>query len=385
MKPELKPETLAAQVLHRIDPSTGSVVPPIYPATTYVRDERYALLAGLEYGRDDNPTHLLPEQLLARLEGGAEALLFSSGMAAATAVMHAGLSPGAHMVASRAMYHGLRTWLQKWGPTWHVEVSFVDATDLDALRAAVRPGQTRLVWIETPANPTWDVVDLAAAAEIAHAAGARLAVDSSVATPVHSQPLLLGADLVMHSASKFLNGHSDVLAGALVTAQSDDPAWHALRQVRRQQGAVLGPFEAWLLLRGLRTLFVRVEKASRTAALLAQRLFAHPAVERVLYPGLPSHPNHAVAARQMHDGFGAMLSFLVRGDAAAAIAVARRARVFLRATSLGGVESLIEHRATVEGPHSLAPLNLLRLSVGVESPDDLWDDLRQALESQAES
>lgn len=376
----MKPETLTAQVLHRIDAATGSVVPPIYPATTYARDERYALLAGLEYSRDDNPTALLPEQLLARLEGGAQALLFTSGMTAATAAIQCALAPGGHLVASRAMYHGLRTWLREWAPAWQVAVSFVDATDLDALRGAVRPGQTRLLWIETPANPTWDVVDLAGAAEIAHAAGALLAVDSTAATPVHTQPISLGADLVMHSATKFLNGHSDVLAGALVTAREDE-AWARLRRHRRQHGAVLGPFEAWLLLRGLRTLFLRVEKASRSAATLAERLAAHPAVERVLYPGLPSHPNHAVAARQMQGGFGAMLSLLVRGDAAAALAVAAQVRVFLRATSLGGVESLLEHRASVEGPGSLAPPNLLRLSIGIEAADDLWDDLRQALSS----
>ena len=238
--------------------------------------------------------------------------------------------------------------------------------------------KTTLVWIETPANPTWDVVDVAAVAGIAHARGARLAVDSTVATPVHSQPLALGADLVMHSATKALNGHGDVLAGALVT-KHDDEAWQRIRHQRHFQGAVPGPFEAWLLLRGMRTLFVRVARASATALALAQRLAGHRGVAAVLYPGLATHPGHAIAARQMKNGFGSMLSVLVAGGAPEALRAAGRLQVFLRATSLGGVESLVEHRATVEGPATLAPPNLLRISVGLESLEDLWSDLDQAL------
>ncbi len=372
------PATRAAQALHFVDRETGAVVPPLHTSTTYARDPGYQLAAAHEYTRDDNPTYRLPEQLLAELERGADARLFSSGMAAATTAVQALARPGARLVASRAMYHGLRVWLKEWCATWSVDLALVDATDLAAVRAAVQGGATSLVWIETPANPTWDVVDIAAVAEIAHARGARLAVDSTVATPVHSQPLSLGADLVMHSATKALNGHSDVLAGALVT-RAEDEAWQRIRHQRHLQGAVPGPFEAWLLLRGMRTLFVRVERASATAQALADRLSSHAGVAAVLYPGLATHPGHAIAARQMKNGFGSMLSILVKGGAAEALAVAGRLQVFLRATSLGGVESLIEHRATVEGAATLAPPNLLRVSVGIESLDDLWADLDQAL------
>jgi len=373
-------ETLAAQAGHFIDRDTGAVVPPIHPSTTYARDAAYRLPAAHEYTRDDNPTYRAPEQLLAQLEGGADAMLFASGMAAATTAIQALARPGARVVASRAMYHGLRVWLADWCATQGIDLVTVDATDLDLVRAAVDARPTALVWIETPANPTWDVVDIEAVAAIAHASGARLVVDSTVATPVHTQPLGLGADFVMHAATKALNGHSDVLAGALVAAD-DDGDWRRMRWLRHFQGAVLGPFEAWLLLRGMRTLFVRVARASATALELAQFLDGHPAVERVLYPGLPAHPGHAVAARQMKDGFGTMLSILVRGGAAEALGAAGRLRVFSRATSLGGVESLVEHRATVEGAGSLAPPSLLRLSVGLETAADLRDDLAAALSS----
>lgn len=377
----LSPETIAAQARHAVDDATGAVVPPLHASTTYARDEGYRLPAAHEYTRDDNPTYRAPEQVLADLERGADARLFASGMAAATAAVQALLRPGARLVASRAMYHGLRRWMTEWCEAWKVELELVDATDLDALRAAVERGPTALVWIETPANPTWDVVDIAAAAEIARARGARLVVDSTVATPVHTRPLTLGADVVMHSATKALNGHSDVLAGALVTAR-DDEAWQRIRHVRRAQGAVPGPFEAWLLLRGMRTLFVRAGRSSATALELARRLSGHAGVERVLYPGLESHPGHAIAARQMAGGFGSMLSVLVRGGAEDALRVAGRLKVFLRATSLGGVESLVEHRATIEGPETLAPPNLLRLSIGLESVDDLWADLAEALRAE---
>lgn len=374
------PETLAAQAGHFIDSATGGVVPPLQPSTTFARDARYQLAGGTDYLRAHSPTWQVPEQLLCQLEGGADALLFASGMAAAiTAVQTiAGPGPGGGVVASKAMYWGLRLWLEEFAQRTGTRVTFVDATDAAALRATLEAERPALLWVETPANPTLDVVDLAAAAEAAHAVGARLAVDSTVPTPVHTRPISLGADLVMHAATKSLNGHSDVLAGALVTARKDE-AWEAIRHARHLGGASLGPFEAWLLLRGMRTLFVRVPRSSATALWLAERLAAHPAVAQVLYPGLTSHPGHAVARRQMLGGFGGMLSILVKGDAAEALAVANRAEVFLRATSLGGVESLIEHRATVEGPRSLSPPSLLRLSIGLESPEDLWADLFRAL------
>ncbi len=370
-------ETLTAQALAFVDRETGGVVPPIHTSTTYARDEHYRLLSTAEYTRDDNPTYRRPELLLAELEGGADARLFSSGMAAATTAVQALVAPGQRIVASRAMYHGFRLWLREHCQALSIDLELVDATDLAAVREATRKRPT-LVWLETPANPTWDVVDIKAVAEIAHEASAVLAVDSTIATPVHTRALALGADLVMHSATKGLNGHSDVLAGALVTSRDDD-AWKRIRHLRHLQGAVLGPFEASLLLRGMRTLFVRMERASASALALATKLSTHPGVERVLYPGLPSHPGHQIAVAQMNDGFGALMSILVRGGASEAIAVASAVKLFVRATSMGGVESLIEHRATVEGPQTLAPPNLLRLSIGLESVKDLYEDLEQAL------
>jgi cystathionine gamma-synthase len=248
------------------------------------------------------------------------------------------------------------------------------------LKAAVRSGVTKIVWIETPSNPLWTITDISAAAEIAHKAGAKLAVDSTCASPVHTRPLTLGADIVMHSATKVLNGHSDVLAGALC-ASADDAFWNSVRTVRNGQGGILGPFEAYLLMRGMRTLYVRQERQSASAMALAQRLSAHPLVARVLYPGLPQHPGHDLASRQMENGFGYMLSIQVSGGAEAAIKTAAHVELYKRATSLGGVESLIEHRASVEGAGSPCPTDLLRLSTGIEDIDDLYDDLDQALKS----
>jgi Fe-S cluster biogenesis protein NfuA len=263
--------------------------------------------------------------------------------------------------------------------TWGLNVEFIDTIDLAAVRAAIQPGRTRLLWLETPANPTWDITDLAAVSEIAHAADVRVAVDSTVATPVLTRPVEFGADLVIHSATKYLNGHSDVLAGAVVTARRD-PFWERIRSWRRNAGAVLGPFEAWLLQRGMRTLFVRVRRSSESALALARHFHGHPALTAVLYPGLSSHPGHEIAARQMTGGFGGMLSIRVRGDASGAMAVAAAVRVFKRATSLGGVESLIEHRRSTEGPSSPVPEDLLRLSIGLEAPSDLIRDLEAALD-----
>jgi cystathionine gamma-synthase len=303
-------------------------------------------------------------------------MLFGSGMAAATAIVLA-LPAGSHVVASRFMYWAFRFWLTHSAPQFGYRVEFVDMSNLDAVRAAVKPDKTRLVYIETPSNPLWTITDIAAVAETAHAAGALLAIDSTVATPVFAQPISLGADIVMHSASKYLNGHSDVIAGALASARPSE-TWDRIKAVRAQHGAILGPFEAWLLLRGLRTLDLRVRTQSDSAALLATRLCQHPAIASVLYPGLPSHPGHDIAARQM-SGFGAMLSIRMRGGTRAAIAAAASVDLWKRATSLGGVESLIEHRASVEGADSPCPDDLLRLSVGLEDPDDLYADLDRAL------
>jgi cystathionine gamma-synthase len=371
-----KARTLAAQALGVVDPVTKAVVPPVHVATTFVRDPDNQYRSGYAYGRADNATVRQTESVIAALEGAHEAALFASGMAAATAIILALPAPS-HIVASQVMYWAFRHWLANDAPRFGQRIDFVDTTDLDAVRAAVRPGTTKLVYIETPGNPLWTITDIAGVAEIAQAAGAMLAVDSTVATPVFTQPLSLGADIVMHSASKYLNGHSDVIAGALATARATE-TWERIKSVRIQHGAILGPFEAWLLLRGLRTLDVRVRTEAASAMLLANRLSDHPNVVNVAYPGLPSHPGHAIAARQM-SGFGAMLSIRVNGGEQAAIAAAAQVDLWKRATSLGGVESLIEHRGSVEGPGPPCPPDLLRLSIGLEDPDDLYADLDRAL------
>jgi cystathionine gamma-synthase len=373
------PATLAAQALGHIDPQTRAVVLPIHPSTTYLRDPDNGYSTGRVYARADNPSFEQPEAVLTALENGAASMVFASGMAAATAVFQA-LAPGDHVVAPTVMYWALRNWLTGFATHWGLRVDLVDTSDLDALRAAVRPGETKLVWLETPANPLWTVTDIAAAAGIAHAAGARLAVDGTVATPVLTRPLDLGADIVMHAATKYLNGHSDVIAGTLTTRAADD-FWARLRSVRAQVGGVLGPFEAYLLTRGMRTLFPRVRVASASALRIAEHFARHPRVAAVLYPGLASDPGHAVAARQMAGGFGGMLSVRVAGGEGAAVRTAAHVRLWKRATSLGGVESLIEHRASIEGPTSPVPPDLLRLSVGIEEAADLIDDLAQALEA----
>jgi len=373
----LHPATMAAQALGWIDESTKALIPPVHPATTFIRDPDNQYRTGYSYGRSTNPTFVQPEALLTKLEGGAASFTFASGMAAATAVFLA-LRPGDHVVAPQVMYWGLRNWLKSSAAERRLVIDFVDASVTDELAAAVQPGRTKLVWIESPANPTWAITDIAAAAEIAHGAGARLAIDSTVATPVLSRPIELGADIVMHSATKYLNGHSDVVAGALVAARQDE-LWERISDIRTGNGAILGSFEAWLLLRGMRTLHLRVERCCRTAQAIAEHFVGHRRIVAVLYPGLLNHPGHAVAARQMHGGFGGMLSIRVAGGESAAIAVAARVTVWKRATSLGGVESLIEHRASIEGPGSPAPPDLLRLSVGIEDAADLIGDLEQAL------
>jgi cystathionine gamma-synthase len=368
------PETAAAQALGWVDETTCAIVTPVHVATTFEREADNSFRSGRSYIRADNPAYDQPQRVLAELERGTDCMLFASGMAAATCVFQA-LAPGDHVVAPRVMYWGLRGWLAR---DSHLDVDFVDMTNNDAIAAAMRPGKTKIVWIETPGNPLWDVIDIAAAAAIAHRAGARLGVDSTVATPVFCRPLSLGADIVMHSATKYLNGHSDAIAGALVTGE-DDAYWQKLRTLRAELGGILGSFEAFLLLRGMRTLYPRVRLAAGNALELARRFARHRAIERALYPGLPDFPGHDIAARQMQGGFGGMLSIRIKGGEAAAIAAAGKLRVWKRATSLGGVESLVEHRASVEGPDTPCPRDLLRLSVGIENVEDLWNDFDQAL------
>ena len=377
-KGRFKPATLAAQALHYVDPATGGLAPPIQPSTTFARDEGYALINPTHtYGRDDNPGYPQVEALLCALEAGSEVLVFPSGMAAIAALFRT-LRRGEAVVAQRPIYYGTLAWLAKFCAQREIALHRFEGADPLGLERMVHDAKPAIVWIETPSNPMLDVVDIARAAGLAHRAGAILAVDSTAATPILTRPLALGADLVMHSATKYLNGHSDLLAGALVTKQKGE-RWAAIRADRHDAGALLGPFEAWLLLRGLRTLALRVRQASENALAIARFLEDHPKVERVLYPGLPSHAQHALARRQMDGGFGGLLSFQVEGGAAEALAVAGRLRLIARATSLGGTESLIEHRFTIEGAATGVPPSLLRLAVGIEDADDLIADLAQAL------
>ncbi|QJE73503.1 aminotransferase class I/II-fold pyridoxal phosphate-dependent enzyme [Aerophototrophica crusticola] len=373
----VSPETWLARALGRHDEATHGVVPGIHPATTFLREGDLSY-PGLVYARPDNPTFTAAEQLLSQLEGAQESILFGSGMAAATAVFQT-LRPGDHVVGPTVMYWALRRWLKGYCEQFGIALTLVDMADTDAIAAAVVPGKTQVVWVETPANPTWSITDLSAAADIAHKAGAVLAVDNTVPTPLLTRPIEHGADIVMHAATKYLNGHSDVVMGTLSCARADHPAWQAMKAVRRDIGGIPGPFEAWLLLRGMRTLALRVERACGTAMKVANHFHGHARVAEVLYPGLPSHPGHAVAARQMTGGFGGMLSIRVAGGGPASVEAAARLRLWTRATSLGGVESLVEHRASVEGPDSPCPPDLLRLSCGIESADDLIADLEQAL------
>jgi cystathionine gamma-synthase len=374
----VKPESIAAQALGWVDDKTRAITPAIHVSSTYLRDPDNEYRSGRVYARADNPAFDQAEAVMTQLEEGAQAALFASGMAAATAVFQA-LSPGDHVLAPKVMYWSLRNWLMNFATRWGLNVELIDMTDPAAVQAAVRPGVTKLVWIETPANPLWTVTDIAATAEIAHAGGALLAVDSTVASPVLTRPLTLGADIVMHAGTKYLNGHSDLVAGVLVTRE-DSEYWRRVKMVRAQIGGTLGSFEAWLLLRGMRTLYLRVRAASQSAQRIAEHFQGHPLVEAVLYPGLPGAHGHAVAARQMLGGFGGMMSIRAKGGEAAAIATAAHVELWKRATSLGGTESLIEHRASVEGAGTPAPPDLLRLSVGIEDAGDLIADLEQALQ-----
>jgi cystathionine gamma-synthase len=369
--------TLAAQALGRIDKETRALVPPIHLSSTFIRDADNQYRAGDVYGRPDNATVREAEAVIGALEGAAATLVFGSGMSAAVALFLS-LGPNAHVIAPRVMYWALRAWLANEAPNMGLRVDLVETEDLGAVARAVKPGETKLIWLETPSNPLWGLSDIEAAAGIAHAAGVWLAVDSTSATPVFTRPLALGADVVMHSATKYLNGHSDVVAGALAFAR-DDALCERAGAIRKAHGLILHPFEAFLLTRGMRTLDLRVRAAAANAMELANRLSNHAAVSAVLYPGLPHHPGHEVARRQMRGGFGGMLSIRVRGGAEGAIATAARVKLWKRATSLGGVESLIEHRSSIEGAGSPCPPDLLRLSAGIEDVEDLWRDIDRAL------
>jgi cystathionine gamma-synthase len=370
-------ETLAVHAGHEIDPATAAVTPPINLSTTFAREADGGYRAGLVYSRYANPNRTSLENCLAQLEGGAAAAAFASGSAATMTLVQA-IGPGAHIVAPDDAYFGTtKLFRDIFGP-WGLETSVVDMTDVGAVKNALREN-TKLVWVETPSNPLLRVVDIACIAELAHEAGAICGVDNTWGTPVLQRPLELGADVVMHSTTKYLGGHSDVLGGALV-AKQDDALTQRIRAVQMSGGAVPSPFECWLVLRGIRTLPWRVRAQSANALALARYLSRDPRVERVHYPGLETHPGHLIARRQMAE-FGGMMSIQVGSDRAASIAFASRLRIFTQATSLGGTESLIEHRASVEGPGTRAPENLLRVSVGLEHVQDLIDDMTQSLDA----
>jgi cystathionine gamma-synthase len=371
----MKIETQAVHAGRRIDPATGAVTPPIHLSTTFERhpDGEYPL--GFSYSREGNPTRRSLEECLAALEGGKEALAFSSGLAVATALLQ-GLEPGDHIIAPDDVYFGLRQVIGGLFAKWPLKINYVDMTDLGAVRAAVCPA-TRLVLIETPSNPLMKITDLAAVANIAREANAISVCDGTFTTPVIQRPLHCGVDMVWHSTTKYLGGHSDMTGGALIT-RYDNYLFERARKSLMFGGAVPSPFDCWLALRGVSTLPWRMRAHSGNAQAVAEFLRHHHTVERVCYPGLPEHPGHEIARRQM-SGWGGMLSFQVRGGPEAAMAAAARVRLFIRATSLGGPHSFIEHRASVEGHGTKTPANLLRLSIGLEHSDDLIADLEQAL------
>ncbi len=370
-------DTRAVHTAADIDRETRAVAPPIHLSTTFEHGPEFVPGSGYLYQRYTNPTQDRLEQALAALDGGAAALAFASGMAAGTCLLQA-LPPGSHVLMADDTYFAFRRLAELQFAQWQLQWSLVDMADLAAVKAALRPN-TALLWTETPSNPLIKISDVAALAAIAQEHGARLLVDATFATPVLLQPIALGADIVLHSTTKYFGGHSDVLGGALVLSAAEAARNHArLAELRKLTGATPSPFNSWLVLRGIRTLPCRVRQQSASAAALAEFLDAHPAVEAVHYPGLPTHPNHAVAARQMALP-GGMLSVQIAGGRDAALRVAGALRYFVNATSLGGVESLIEHRASVEGAGSPTPDNLLRLSVGLEDAADLIDDFRQAL------
>jgi cystathionine gamma-synthase len=370
-------ETLAIHADGGPDPGSGALAPPLHLSTTFVHGPASEPLHGHLYVREGSPTQDRLELALAALEGGERSLAFASGMAAAAALLEA-LPAGGHVLFHRDLYHGVRSLALERLPRWGLTASFADLSAPGAARAALRDG-TALVWLETPTNPLLEVVDLNAAAALAREAGALLVVDGTFATPALQRPLELGADIVLHSTTKYLGGHSDVQGGALVFRRAGALAERA-EALRKELGGVASPFNSWLVLRGLRTLACRMERHSANALALARAFAGHSRLAAVLYPGLPDHPGHAIAARQM-SAFGGMLSLRVAGGRAAALAVAARLELFTLATSLGGVESLVEHRASAEGEGSTTPEDLLRLSVGLEHPDDLAADLARALDS----
>jgi cystathionine gamma-synthase len=373
----MKIETRAVHAGRHIDPATGAVTPPIHLSTTFERNADGEYPRGFSYSREDNPNRHALEECLAALEGGKQTLCFASGLAVSAALVQ-GLEPGDHIVAPDDVYWGLRKVIGDVFGKWGLETTYVDMSNIDDFHAALRPN-TRLVWVETPSNPMMKITDLTAIAALCRGAGPNIVTvcDGTFATPVLQRPLDCGIDMVVHSTTKYLSGHSDVVGGALIT-RHDNYLFERARKAQRYGGSVPSPFDCWLTRRGIDTLPWRMRAHSENATRIAQFLCAHPAIESVHYPGLAAHPGHKTAARQM-TGFGGMLSFQVRGGRDEAMGVAARCQLFIRATSLGGAHSLIEHRASVEGPSSRTPQNLLRCSIGLEHADDLIADLEQAL------
>ncbi|MES0879070.1 trans-sulfuration enzyme family protein [Roseibium sp. SCP14] len=375
----LHADSLLAHAGGGFDPTTGAVVPPIQTATTFVRDEDYELVnPGYIYSRDSNALYQKTERLIAALEEGEDSRLFSSGMAAVAAVARS-VRPGGTLLAQSGIYWGTTLFLRKHCARNNIALVEADASDLDAFHDEMSVTRPDLVWLEVPSNPFLKIADIQKISELCRQSGARLAVDATAATPLILKPLALGADLVMHSATKALNGHSDLLGGVVTTADASTDTWTFICEERQNAGAVLGSFETWLLLRGLRTLSLRVERMNKNAMALAEYLEAHSKIDAVLYPGLASHAQHELAKAQMTGGFGSLMSVLVKGGKADALKVAGALDVFQRATSLGGTESLVEHRFTIEGEGSGIPENLLRLSLGIEHCGDLIADFDQAL------
>ena len=374
-QPQMKIETIAVHAGHAVDSATGAVATPIYLSTTFERDVEGTYSRGFMYTRNDNPNRQALERGVSMLEGGQAAAAFASGTGATMSILQA-LSPGDHVLAHVDAYYGTSRLIREIFVRWGIEADFVDMSDLAALKKMLR-SNTKLAWAETPSNPLLKIVDLAAVAEVVREAGALLVCDNTWA-PVLQRPFDLGADLILHSTTKYFGGHCDVLGGIVVT-KTDNEFFQRIRSVQYEGGAVPSPFDCWLILRGMRTLPWRMRAHSGNAMKIAEFLARHPKVKRVHYPGLQSHPGHKIAAAEM-SMFGGMLSLEVRDGYDAAMSVAAKTKVFIRATSLGGVESLIEHRASIEGPATTSPEGLLRLSIGLENADDLIADLDQALE-----
>jgi len=371
---QMKIETLAVHAGHAVDPATGAVAAPIYLSTTFERDVEGTYPRGFIYTRNDNPNRQALEQGISALEGGAGAAAFASGTGATMSIFQA-LAPGDHVLAHVDAYYGTSRLLRGIFLRWGLQADFIDMSDLGAVKRALRP-KTKLAWMETPSNPLLKIVDLAAVAELVHDAGAVCVCDNTWA-PVLQRPFDLGADLILHSTTKYFGGHCDVLGGIVVAKEGSD-FFQRIRSIQYEGGAVPSPFDCWLILRGMRTLPWRMRAHSENAMKVANFLAQHRKVARVHYPGLQSHPGHEIAARQM-SLFGGMLSFEVKDGRDAAMSVAAKTKIFIRATSLGGVESLIEHRASIEGPGTTSAEGLLRLSIGLENADDLIEDLDQAL------